>query len=163
MEDALEYNTKYAKQEDFGIRKNCITKYRKNQEIIGQLFVCSKDRKYLEKGDKVQEPSDETRVGYKALIYVSKKHVNKWMAYKYFGDVAFDPTYLTNRYKIPFVPFTRVNHHHSILFGCALLWDEIEETFVWLLNTWLEAMFSFHPKTIITDQDGGIINAVAMV
>jgi hypothetical protein len=54
------------------------------------------------------------------------------MAYKYFGDiVTFDPTYLTNKYKIPFVPFTRVNHHQqSILFGCALLWDEAEESFV---------------------------------
>lgn len=34
------------------------------------------------------------------------------MAYKYFGEVVtFDPTYLTNRFKMPFVPFTGVNLH----------------------------------------------------
>ncbi|XP_058787209.1 protein FAR1-RELATED SEQUENCE 5-like isoform X2 [Vicia villosa] len=87
------------------------------------------------------------------------------MSYKYFGDVVtFDPTYLTNRYKMPFVPFTGVNHHQqSILFGCALLWDETEESFVWLLSTWLEAMSGVCPKTIITDQDAAITNAVARV
>ncbi|XP_019429336.1 PREDICTED: protein FAR1-RELATED SEQUENCE 5-like [Lupinus angustifolius] len=87
------------------------------------------------------------------------------MAYKYFGDiVTFDPTYLTNRYKMPFVPFTGVNHHQqSILFGCALLWDETEESFVWLLNTWLKAMSGVRPKSIITYQDTTITNAVARV
>ncbi|KAI5418712.1 protein FAR1-RELATED SEQUENCE 5 [Lathyrus oleraceus] len=87
------------------------------------------------------------------------------MAYKYFGDVVtFDPTYLTNKYKMPFVPFTRVNHHQqSILFGCALLWDETIESFFWLLSTWLEAMNGISPKTIITDQDAAISNAVAKV
>ncbi|OMO51407.1 hypothetical protein CCACVL1_29812 [Corchorus capsularis] len=35
------------------------------------------------------------------------------MAYQYFGDaVTFDATYLTNKYGMPFVPFTGVNHHH---------------------------------------------------
>lgn len=87
------------------------------------------------------------------------------MAYKYFGDVVtFDPTYLTNRYKMPFVPFTGVNHHQqSILFGCALLWDETEDSFFWLLSTWLEAMDGVFPKTIITDQDMAITNAVVRV
>jgi hypothetical protein len=65
---------------------------------------------------------------------------------------------------MPFVPFTGVNHHQqSILFGCALLWDETEESFVWLLSTWLEAMDGVCPKTIITDQDAAISNAVARV
>ena len=87
------------------------------------------------------------------------------MAYKYFGYVVtFDPTYLTNKYLMPFVPFTGVNHHQqSILFGCALLWDETEKSFVWLLHTWLEAMDGVSPKTIITDQDTSISNAVANV
>nr|XP_027120394.1 protein FAR1-RELATED SEQUENCE 5-like [Coffea arabica] len=85
--------------------------------------------------------------------------------YKHFGDVVtFDPTYLTNKYKMPFVPLTRVNHHYqSILFGGALVWDETEESFVWLLQTWLEAMFGCPPKTVITDQDTAITNAVARV
>ena len=87
------------------------------------------------------------------------------IAYKNFGDVVlFDPAYLTNKYKMPFVPFTGVNNHHqSILFGCSLLWDETEETFQWLLHTWQEAMFGISPRTIITDQDAAITNAVAKV
>ncbi|XP_059315582.1 protein FAR1-RELATED SEQUENCE 5-like [Lycium ferocissimum] len=87
------------------------------------------------------------------------------VAYKNFGEVVvFDPTYLTNKYRMPFVQFTGVNNHHqSILFGCALLWDETEDTFEWLLRTWKEAMFGVAPRTIITDQDRAITNAIAKV
>ncbi|VVA38034.1 PREDICTED: FAR1-RELATED SEQUENCE, partial [Prunus dulcis] len=69
------------------------------------------------------------------------------MVYNYFGDVVtFDTTYRTNRYDMPFAPFTGVNHHlQSIQFGCALLQDETEVTFLWLFETWLEAMGGRHP------------------
>ncbi|GAV86504.1 hypothetical protein CFOL_v3_29934 [Cephalotus follicularis] len=48
--------------------------------------------------------------------------------YFVFGDViVFDVTYKTNKFMMPFAPFTGVNHHRqSILFGCALLADESE-------------------------------------
>jgi hypothetical protein len=74
-------------------------------------------------------------------------------AYQYFGDVVtFDATYLTNRYKMHFVHFTRVNHHHQfMMFGCALLVNETTESYTWLLKTWLEAMLQCAPSTIITD------------
>ena len=44
-------------------------------------------------------------------------------AYEDFGNiVAFDMTYLTNQYEMPFAPFVGVNHHgQSILFGAALI------------------------------------------
>ena len=50
------------------------------------------------------------------------------MAYQYFGDVMIlDIIYKTNKYNMPFAPFTGLNHHcQSILFGCALLQDETE-------------------------------------
>ena len=55
---------------------------------------------------------------------------------------------------MPFAPFTGLNHHcQLILFGCALLQDETEQTFVWLFETWLQAMWAKEPKSIITDQD----------
>ncbi|KAL5740070.1 hypothetical protein ACOSQ2_029250 [Xanthoceras sorbifolium] len=62
------------------------------------------------------------------------------MAYHYFGDIViFDTIYRTNKYNMPFVPITGVNHHlQSIQFGCALLQDE----------TWLEAMGGHHPGAI---------------
>ena len=65
------------------------------------------------------------------------------------GDVVtFDATYLTNCYKMPFVPFTRVNYHHqSVMFECALLVNETVESYTWLLKTWLEAMLGCAPST----------------
>ncbi|XP_035545152.1 protein FAR-RED IMPAIRED RESPONSE 1-like [Juglans regia] len=84
--------------------------------------------------------------------------------YQYFRDaVMFDATYLTNRYKMPFVPFTGVNHHHhqSVMFGCALLVNEMAESYTWLLKTWLEAMLGRAPSTIIIDDDKAMARAIA--
>ena len=69
------------------------------------------------------------------------------MAYQYFGDVVtFDTTYKTNKYDMPFASFTGLNHHcQSILLGCALLQDETKQTFVWLFETWLQAMWGKEP------------------
>ncbi|KAM7518054.1 hypothetical protein LguiB_017016 [Lonicera macranthoides] len=87
------------------------------------------------------------------------------MNYTYFGDtVTFDTTYRTNRYRVPFAPFTGLNHHgEPVLFGCALLLNESESSFVWLFQTWLSAMSDHHPISITTDQDRIIRSAVAQV
>ncbi|KAG7975489.1 hypothetical protein I3843_06G102100 [Carya illinoinensis] len=86
-------------------------------------------------------------------------------AYQYFSDVVtFDATYLTNIYKMPFVPFSGVNHHHqTIMFGCALLVNETAESYIWLLRTWQEAMLGRAPSTIITDDDKAMAKAIAEV
>ncbi|KAG6628924.1 hypothetical protein CIPAW_14G046800 [Carya illinoinensis] len=86
-------------------------------------------------------------------------------AYQYFGDVVtFDATYLTNVYKMPFVPFSGVNHHHqTIMFGCALLVNETAESYTWLLRTWQEAMLGKASATIITDDDKAMAKAIAEV
>ena len=76
----------------------------------------------------------------------------------------FDATYQTNRYKINFVPFTGVNHHHqSVMFGCALLVNETAESYTWLLKTWLNAMPENPPSTIITDDDKAMAKAIVDV
>ncbi|KAK9671725.1 hypothetical protein RND81_12G050500 [Saponaria officinalis] len=71
-------------------------------------------------------------------------------AYSAFGDgVSFDPTYRTNRYCMVFTPFTGIdNHKKSVTFACALLSNEDEESFVWVIiefgledNRWLSTMF----------------------
>ncbi|XP_024042736.1 protein FAR1-RELATED SEQUENCE 5-like [Citrus clementina] len=87
------------------------------------------------------------------------------LAYHCFGDVvSFDTTYRTNKYDMPFAPFTGVNHHlQSIQFGCALLQDETEVTFQWLFETWLEAMGGRPPISIITDQDLAMKRAIVTV
>ncbi|XP_020108789.1 protein FAR1-RELATED SEQUENCE 5-like [Ananas comosus] len=87
------------------------------------------------------------------------------MAYEHFGDViTFDTTYMTNNYSIPFTPFIGVNHHfQSIFFGCALIRDETANTFCWLFETWIKAMYGKHPKAIITDQDPAMKKAIEIV
>ncbi|KAH7677538.1 FHY3/FAR1 family protein [Dioscorea alata] len=86
------------------------------------------------------------------------------VAYSEFRDVVFDTTYQTNIFCFPFAPFVGVNHHkQSILFGCALMADEKDESFLWVFQTWLKCMLGKHPQTIITDQNLSMGNAIAHV
>ncbi|OMO72119.1 hypothetical protein CCACVL1_17942 [Corchorus capsularis] len=87
------------------------------------------------------------------------------MNYTYFGDtVTFDTTYRSNRYRLPFAPFTGVNHHgQPVLFGCAFLINESEASFVWLFKTWLTAMSGRPPVSITTDHDAIIRSAIMQV
>ncbi|XP_074342171.1 protein FAR1-RELATED SEQUENCE 5-like [Apium graveolens] len=103
---------------------------------------------------------DENRV--QGLVWVDPRSMN---AYKNFGDVVtFDSTYRTNRYCMPFIPITGVNHHYqNILFGFALVRDETEASYKWVLRTWLEAIDNKPPRTIIIDQDIALGNAIAEV
>ncbi|XP_074377513.1 protein FAR1-RELATED SEQUENCE 5-like [Apium graveolens] len=106
------------------------------------------------------EVDEENRL--KCLVWIDPRCI---MAYQNFGDVmAFDTTYRTNRYTMPFVPFTGVNHHYqSVIFGFALMWDEHASTFEWILRTWLEGVGNNPPLTIITDQDQAMASAIAVV
>lgn len=85
--------------------------------------------------------------------------------YSYFGDtVRVDTSYRTNRSKVPFVTFTGINHHaQPVLFGCALLLNESDSSFIWLLQTWLQAMSGQSPVSITSDPDRLIQMAVAQV
>ncbi|XP_061336692.1 protein FAR1-RELATED SEQUENCE 5-like [Gastrolobium bilobum] len=61
-------------------------------------------------------------------------------------------------------PFIGVNHHkQSVLFGCAFLLNETTESFVWLFESFLEAMDGLQPKTIFTDQCQAMANAIKRV
>ncbi|XP_008792111.2 protein FAR1-RELATED SEQUENCE 5-like isoform X2 [Phoenix dactylifera] len=86
-------------------------------------------------------------------------------AYNYFGDaVTFDTTYKKNKYMMPFVTFSGVNHHlQPVIFGCALLIDETEYSFIWLFETWLAAMGGRPPVSLVTDQNRAMTAAIAKV
>ncbi|KAG6733034.1 hypothetical protein I3842_01G207000 [Carya illinoinensis] len=142
-------------------------------------FLGTKRRKVFEEGDAQRLYSYFRDRQFKEPGFVYSMQVDKdgcmgscfWAdarsrsAYQYFGDiVTFDATYLTNIYKMPFVPFSGVNHHHqTIMFGCALLVNEIAESYTWLLRTWQEAMLGRAPSTIITDDDKAMAKAIAEV
>nr|XP_048318492.1 protein FAR-RED IMPAIRED RESPONSE 1-like isoform X2 [Ziziphus jujuba var. spinosa] len=82
-----------------------------------------------------------------------------------FNDVVFfDITYIKNEYKLPFAPFIGVNHHcQFLLLGCALLADETQSTYVWLMRAWLRAMGGHAPKVILTGQDKALKEAISEV
>ncbi|XP_057464719.1 protein FAR1-RELATED SEQUENCE 5-like isoform X1 [Actinidia eriantha] len=82
-----------------------------------------------------------------------------------FGDVVcFDTTYRLNKDYRPFAPFIGVNHHKQmVVFGAALLYDETVKSFLWLFQKFLEAMSGKKPKTILTDQDAIMAEAINSV
>lgn len=78
--------------------------------------------------------------------------------------LVFDSTYKMNRYKMPFVPFVGLNNHRkTTVFGCALLSLETEETYVWLLQTFMKENFQVKPKAVIMDADAAMISAIKQV
>ncbi|MCL7028442.1 hypothetical protein MKW94_023630 [Papaver nudicaule] len=66
------------------------------------------------------------------------------MDYGYFGDVIyFRSSYGINNYGQTFSPILGVNHHlQTVLFGCAILLNENEESLAWLLETFLNAVWT---------------------
>ena len=70
--------------------------------------------------------------------------------YENFSDVlVFDSTYKMNRYGMPFIPFACLNKHRkTTVFGSGIVPDETEETYVWVLQTFLRPMCQKLPKTV---------------
>lgn len=85
--------------------------------------------------------------------------------YQVFGDVlAFDATYGKNKYHCPLVVFSGVNNHnHSVIFAGAIVANETEETYVWVLQQFLEAMSGKTPSSVITDGDLAMRNAIKTI
>ncbi|XP_057747375.1 protein FAR1-RELATED SEQUENCE 5-like [Arachis stenosperma] len=75
--------------------------------------------------------------------------------YQVFGDVVtFDAMYKKNVYLSPLVVFSDVNHHNqTVVFAAALVADEKEETYVWLLQQLQTSMKGKAPVSIIADDD----------
>ncbi|KAL4395657.1 hypothetical protein AHAS_Ahas01G0013800 [Arachis hypogaea] len=85
--------------------------------------------------------------------------------YQTFGDVvAFDATYKKNVYLSHLVVFSGVNHHNqTVVFIAALVADEKEETYVWLLQQLQVAMKAKALVSIITDGDRKMKSAIEQV
>lgn len=85
------------------------------------------------------------------------------MNFEIFGDVlAFDATYRKN--KCSCVIFSGVSHHNqTIIFATCLISDEMEETYVWVLEQFLDVMKGKAPASVIIDDDLTIQNAIKRV
>ena len=78
--------------------------------------------------------------------------------------VSFDATYMTNMYDMSFTPFIGINKHgQSFMLGCAFIRDEKTPSYIWLFETFLEAMKGKSPVSIITDQDATMRAAITQV
>ncbi|CAA2995518.1 FAR1-RELATED SEQUENCE 6-like [Olea europaea subsp. europaea] len=86
-------------------------------------------------------------------------------AYGYFGDVMMiDTRSLSDKYKVPLLVFTGINHHgQSVSFGCGLVANDAIDSFIWLFRAWITYMVGRPPQTIITDQSKSLKNAVMEV
>ena len=84
------------------------------------------------------------------------------MDYTCIGDVlAFDTTYRTNAYWKPLVILVDINHHHqTILFGCALLVNEIVSSYTRVLETFLDVMNNKKPLFVIINGDKTMCKAI---
>lgn len=80
-----------------------------------------------------------------------------------FGDVLdFDATY--KKKKCPVLVFSGVNHHNqSIVFVAAIVGNETYETYVSLMERFLEAMGGKSPISVITDGDIAMQNAIKRI
>ncbi|CAN6323127.1 unnamed protein product [Urochloa humidicola] len=86
-------------------------------------------------------------------------------AYKDFGDaVVLDDYFKRSKHELPLVAFTGVNHHcQPVLFGCAIIADNNEASFVWLFETFLLAMSGQHPASLTMEHDNALQSAAAKV
>nr|XP_051190958.1 protein FAR1-RELATED SEQUENCE 5-like [Lolium perenne] len=140
---------------------------------------CREKRKMIAKGDanttigiieKRKRDDPEFYFDYKLgkggkLLHLFWRDSQSRQDYADFGDVlVFDSTYKTNRYAMPFIPFVGINNHRqTTIFACAIVSDEKEVTYKWLLETFLKAMYQQKPKGIITDGDAAMIADVGKV
>lgn len=86
------------------------------------------------------------------------------MAYRYFGDVVtFDTTYRTNKYNMPFAPFTGINHHmHQLILAIHSYKMKVKQHFLGCLRLGLK-LWEVDPVSIITDQDLAMKSAISKV
>ncbi|KAL5217664.1 hypothetical protein ABZP36_018348 [Zizania latifolia] len=84
--------------------------------------------------------------------------------FSYYGDVVcLDTTYKINEHGRPLTLFLGVNHHKQIsIFGASLLYDESEESFQWLFDTFKIATNGKQPKTILTDRSMAATTSAAI-
>jgi hypothetical protein len=85
--------------------------------------------------------------------------------YAHFKNViTFDTTFETNKDSRPLGVFVGFNQFRKmVVFGAAILYDETESSFKCLFEAFLEAHKQKHPRTIYTDQDMTIKNAIYVV
>ncbi|CAN1126516.1 Protein FAR1-RELATED SEQUENCE 5 [Linum perenne] len=188
--DAQSFYKRYARLNGFKVKNRLSQKSGKEggNEYRYLYFTCNKEgyRKDSEldpknKGKantkKVVRKNPETRIGCKANIKLRPtRGANNWFAIFEFNNdhnhsCAQDKHKLyikqqsTNFCTIQLAAiFVGKNqHHHLVIFGAALLYDETSATFEWLFSTFKKCMNGNEPTTIFTDQCAAIKAGITSV
>ncbi|PIA40297.1 hypothetical protein AQUCO_02500175v1 [Aquilegia coerulea] len=98
------------------------------------------------------------------LEHIAWSYASSTQLYEDYGDaVVFDTTHRLDAYDMLFGIWVGVdNHGMNCFFGCVLLKDESMDSFSWALKTFLGFMKGKAPKTILTDQNMWLKDAVSI-
>ncbi|KAL4377675.1 hypothetical protein GQ457_02G036430 [Hibiscus cannabinus] len=175
IEECIEFYYTYAKVKGFGVRKGTSVKSRTDGHLILKTLMCHKQGARCEKWNnlptrrRVAKPISKVGYLYNFVDKIKREEVKDSdaemvMAYLYeFGQVlVFDTTYKCNAYNKPFVVLVGVNHYrNTVVFGCALIVNEKEDTYVWVLEQLIAAGDGYKTLTVITDRDKAMANAIS--
>ncbi|KAK3036240.1 hypothetical protein RJ639_030782 [Escallonia herrerae] len=177
-EEAWKFWVDYGGKMGFGVRKDYSNKNCKDEVVISEKFVCSKEGfREIDKRDHLYKaPRAETRTDssfFYAFQLDNEEQITNifWadgrmrMDYELFGDiVTFDTTFATNKDHRPLRVFIGFNHYREqVIFGASLLYDETQASFDWVFSTFLEAHNFKKPTTLFTDQDIAMGNALSVI
>ncbi|GJU30473.1 FAR1-related sequence 5-like protein [Tanacetum coccineum] len=139
--------------------------YRNFKRVVN-LFIGDRDAqmivdKMINRQLYVPEFSFEHHVLHEELVSMFWADDTMKCNYAIFGDVvSFDATFRTNKYDFVFVPFTGIDHNQKcVTFGAALLSDETEDSYCWMLKAFLK-VHRKQPQLALTDQDAALRNVV---
>jgi len=81
--------------------------------------------------------------------------------YHLYGDILIiDTTYNTNFYSTPLVVLSGVNNYYrNVIFGIALINNELESTYGWILSEFKRIMRTF-PRLVVSDMDKSLTSAI---
>ncbi|KAG0457800.1 hypothetical protein HPP92_022957 [Vanilla planifolia] len=150
----------------------------------GQLTFTERDlRNFLQASKSINKENEEAKL-VKACEAMKDKHLDfrfeftvdendriehiAWsypdsvQAYRLFGDVViFDSSYNLYAYERLFgVWFGLDNYGNAIFFGCVLLQDAKPHSFKWALQSFVRLMKGKFPRTMLTDLDMGLKDAM---
>ncbi|CAD5178063.1 protein FAR1-RELATED SEQUENCE 11 isoform X2 [Musa acuminata AAA Group] len=142
--------------------RNLLQSFRKvkqDEESIDLLRMC--------KSIKAKEPNfkyDFTTNSNKGLENIAWSYASSVQSYEIFGDaVVFDTTHRLTAFDTPLGIWVGMNNYGMpCFFGCVLLQEENVQSFTWALKVFLNFMNGKAPRTILTDQNMCLKEAIAI-
>ncbi|XP_042438480.1 protein FAR1-RELATED SEQUENCE 11-like isoform X2 [Zingiber officinale] len=142
--------------------RNLIQSFRKvsqNEEGIDLLRMC-KSIKEKEPNFKYDFTLDQNNM----LTGIAWSYASSVQSYEIFGDaVVFDTTHRLAAFDLPLGIWVGMNNYGMpCFFGCVLLQEENVQSFTWALKVFLNFMNGKAPRTILTDQNTCLREAISV-